>query len=96
MAVLRLLCCDRVIVAWYLRRKAHKADVALKAVIAVMRKLARALWHVARGASFDPKKLVDVRRLDPESITLRSRHVFHAPPAAASAAAPYEGGAAIA
>src|SRR5690242_11130064 len=28
-----------------------------------MRKLARALWHVGRGATFDPRKLFDTRRL---------------------------------
>jgi hypothetical protein len=35
----------------------------IKAVVALMRKLARALWHVARGKSFDAAKLFDTRRL---------------------------------
>ena len=35
----------------------------LKAIVALMRKLAAALWHVARGATYDPTKLIDARRL---------------------------------
>ncbi len=34
-----------------------------KAVVAVSRKLALALWHVARGEAFDSSKLFDTRRL---------------------------------
>jgi hypothetical protein len=33
-------------------------------VVAVMRKLVRALFHVARGEAFDAGKLFDLRRLD--------------------------------
>ena len=40
-----------------------------KAVIAVMRKLAMALWHVAHGGRFDAAKLFDVRRLTVSSVT---------------------------
>ena len=35
----------------------------MKAVVAVMRKLARALWHVGQGKRFDAAKLFDVSRL---------------------------------
>lgn len=35
----------------------------LKAVTAVMRKLALALWHVAQGDAFDASKLFDTARL---------------------------------
>jgi transposase len=48
---------------WFERRKAHSGDIKRKAVIAVMRKLARAMVHVARGAMFDATKLFDVSRL---------------------------------
>jgi transposase len=51
--------------AWYRARRSYGSPSGkMKAVVAVMRKLARALWHVARGVPFDPTKLVDVRRLD--------------------------------
>lgn len=50
--------------AWYQGRKCFAADQKKKAVVAVMRKLVKALWHVARGESFDPRKLYDVRRLN--------------------------------
>lgn len=96
MAVLRLLFSDPVIVAWYRGRKGYKAGIALKAVVAVMRKVARALWHVARGQTFDAKKLVDVRRLDLETVTIRPRHKFHTPKHSSVQVAHGEGGAAIA
>jgi len=35
----------------------------MKAVVAVMRKLARALWYVGQGKPFDAAKLFDVNRL---------------------------------
>ncbi|MCZ7677959.1 MAG: hypothetical protein M5U28_03920 [Sandaracinaceae bacterium] len=50
-------------VAWYRARGGYRADRKLIALVAVMRKLARALWHVARGAAFDSTKLVDARAL---------------------------------
>ena len=31
-----------------------------KTVIALMRKLSKALWHIARGQAFDPTKLLSV------------------------------------
>ena len=93
MASLRLLFTDAVVVAWYRQRKAFKGGITLKAVVAVMRKLARALWHVARGDKFDAKKLFDVRRLDVASVELRSRYKFRS--GARSEAAPSEGDTAI-
>jgi hypothetical protein len=35
----------------------------MKAIIAIMRKLVTALWHVARGKTFDTRKLFNVERL---------------------------------
>lgn len=54
---------DPVVRAWYLRKVRRDGGVKLKAIIAVMRKLLSALWHVARGARFDASLLFDTRRL---------------------------------
>lgn len=35
-----------------------------KCIVALMRKLAKALWHVAHGAAFDAHKLVDLKAVD--------------------------------
>jgi transposase len=57
-AALRLIRDDPVVKRWY----HNKVDprVRNKAVIAVMRKLAKALWHVGRGEVFDANKLLTV------------------------------------
>ena len=49
--------------AWYVRRKRYTTAKQC-AVTAVMRKLVRAVFHVARGRKFDPSMLFDVRRLE--------------------------------
>jgi len=56
LAALRLIQKDPVIGQWY----QNKADpkVKMKTVIACLRKLAKALWYVARGERFDARKLV--------------------------------------
>lgn len=64
LAALRLIKNDRVVAAWYRARKSYTSNAKQKAVVAIMRKMARALWHVARGAAFDATKLFDVRQLD--------------------------------
>lgn len=69
MAALRLIQRDPVIRAWYAKKvKRQGGQAKPKAVVAVMRKLLLALWHVARGAEFDSTMLFDTRRLnlDPE------------------------------
>jgi len=64
MAVLRLIQSDRVVRAWYAKKVQRQGGQAKsKAVVAVMRKLMLALWHVARGEDFDATKLFDTRRL---------------------------------
>lgn len=67
MAVLRLIQSEPLFKAWYARKVARdsteKKKVTLKASTALMRKLASALWHVARGSAFDPKRLFDARQL---------------------------------
>jgi transposase len=64
MAALRLIQWDPVIRAWYAKKvKRQGGQAKTKAVVAVMRKLMLALWHVARGEAFDSTKLFDIRRL---------------------------------
>ena len=56
LAALRLIQKDPLIGEWY-RSKADP-KIKMKTVIACLRKLAKALWHVARGERFDARKLV--------------------------------------
>jgi transposase len=63
MAVLRLVYQNVVVKAWYERKLARDGGVKKKAIVAIMRKLAGALWHVGHGARFDATKLFDVARL---------------------------------
>lgn len=65
LAVLRLIQSDDVVRAWYLAKVRREGDKRkMLAVVAVMRKVALALWHVGRGSPFDARKLFDVRRLE--------------------------------
>jgi transposase len=61
---LRMIRDSCVVRAWYMKRKGYTEDNKQRAVVAVMRKLVRAAFHVARGNVFDASKLFDVRRLD--------------------------------
>lgn len=64
LAVLRLIQRDRIARAWYAKKIARDGGKnKQKALIALMRKLASALWHVARGAVFDSSRLFDTARL---------------------------------
>jgi transposase len=63
MFALRMLQESPVVKAWYCRRSAYTQESKQRAVVAVMRKLLKAAFHVARGATFDAKKLFDERRL---------------------------------
>lgn len=60
---LRLVQRDPVVKAWYQKKVQRDGGLKMKALGAVMRKVASAMWHVARGAAFDSSKLFDVRRL---------------------------------
>lgn len=64
LAAMRLVQTDSIVRAWYKARTAYKGDDKAKALVAVLRKLTRALFHVARGEQFDATKLFDVRRLE--------------------------------
>lgn len=63
LAAMRLIQTDPVVKAWYQNRRSFKAEQKAKALIAVERKLCRALFHVAAGNPFDATKLFDTRRL---------------------------------
>lgn len=69
LAAMRLLQTSPATKAWYQARRSFAADDRNKAVVAVERKLCRALFHVAKGQPFDPQKLFDTRRLGIESPT---------------------------
>lgn len=95
LATLRLIHNDPVVAAWYRARKSYASNAKQKAVVAVMRKMARALWHVARGATFDATKLFDVRRLDiapAEGITAEPTSATKAPRGKAPAKQRNQGG----
>jgi len=61
---LRMVKESEIVRAWYKRRRGYTEESKQRAVVAVMRKLVRAMFHVARGNAFDASKLFDVRRLD--------------------------------
>lgn len=50
--------------AWYLERQRRNGGCKTKALVAVMRKMIKALYHVGRGADYEPDKLFDASRLD--------------------------------
>jgi transposase len=63
LAVFRWIQTDPIANAWYQRKKKRDGGRSSRAAVALMRKLAKALYHVGRGAVFDSSKLFDVRRL---------------------------------
>ena len=65
LAVLRWLKDQPLARAWYERKVGRDGGLSRKALVALMRKSAGALWWVARGAPFDPEKLFDRSRLAP-------------------------------
>ncbi len=56
-AALRWIKHDAGVRQWVERKAARDGGHKGKAIIAVMRKLTKALWHVAQGTRFDPAKL---------------------------------------
>ncbi len=64
-AVLRLIQRDVYFSAWYKKKVARDGGrYKGRAIVALMRKLLKALWHVGQGASFDTQLLFDTRRLE--------------------------------
>lgn len=72
LAVLRWIQKDPIAKAWYQRKLAHNGGEKVKAQVALMRKLLAGLYHVARGAEFDSKKLFDVQRLGLGELSMAS------------------------
>jgi hypothetical protein len=63
-AAMRWVYRDPIVQAWYRAKVRRDGGLTGKAMIAVVRKLAKALWHVARGEPFDPRKLFNVKHLE--------------------------------
>jgi len=63
LAALRLIQKDLIVRTWYERKVARDGGVKKKAIVAVMRKLVRALWYVGRGEPLDTRKMFDVKKL---------------------------------
>lgn len=64
LAALRKVKDDPIVRAWYELRVHQEGGNKLKGLVAVMRKLVRALWHLGvHGGVFDAQRLFDVRRL---------------------------------
>lgn len=59
-AALRLIARNPVVKRWYAWKSGRPGAIKSKLVIALMRKLAKALWHIARGGQFDADKLFDL------------------------------------
>jgi len=56
-AALRLIARDPEVRRWYDRQNARPGALKGKTIVALMRKLAQAVWHVGRGATFEVKRL---------------------------------------
>jgi transposase len=63
LAVFRWRQRDPVAAAWYDAKVRRDGGGKARAVIGLMRKLVKALFHLARGDAFDSRKLFDARRL---------------------------------
>ena len=62
-AALRLIQKDETVKCWYAKKVVRDGGIKMKAIIAIMRKLVKALWYVARGDMFDTSKMFDRRHL---------------------------------
>lgn len=69
LAALRLIQNEPIVHAWYQKKCARDGGLKLKAIVAIMRKLTRALPHLARGQVFDATRLFDARRLTTATAT---------------------------
>lgn len=63
LAVFRWRKKDPIVQAWYAAKVKRDGGGKARAVVALMRKLVKALFHVARGAPMDTQRLFDVNRL---------------------------------
>ena len=62
-AALRLIAHEPTVRRWYALKTQRPGAVKQKTVIELMHKLAKALWHVARGQCFMPEKLFNLHAL---------------------------------
>jgi len=78
LAALRMIKDDPIVRAWYDKKVARDGGkVKMKAVVAIMRKLVKGLWHVARGKTFDASLLFDTSGLDlPDGVAARAVRVI--------------------
>jgi transposase len=61
LATLRLIQRDEIVETWFENKvKANGGRTKQRIVVALMRKLSRALWHLARGQAFDARRLCAV------------------------------------
>jgi transposase len=63
LAALRLVREDPVVKLWYAAKVRRDGGKKMRALVAIMRKLALALWHVAQGKPFNSSRLFDAARL---------------------------------
>ncbi len=64
LSAMRFVQKDAVVRAWYRKKVERDGRIPRhNALVAVMRKLGMAIWHVARGSVFDSRKLFDFRAL---------------------------------
>jgi transposase len=60
-AALRLIATDPLVERWFNLKSARPGALKKKSVIELMRKLAKALWYIARGGEFDAAKLFNLK-----------------------------------
>jgi transposase len=60
-AAMRLVSSNAIVRLWYQNKVQRDGGICLKGLIAVMRKMAKALWYVFRGERFDATKLFSQR-----------------------------------
>jgi transposase len=70
---------DPIVQAWYAAKVRRDGGTKSRAVVALMRKLVKALYHVARGEPFDSRKLFDVARLRLAPLEPTRRSTTHQP-----------------
>jgi transposase len=64
LAALRFIHNDPIAQVWYQRKVQRDGGQKGKAIVAIMRKLAKSLWHVAQGQAFDSQALFNIRALN--------------------------------
>lgn len=62
-ATLRMIQSSAAFRAWHQRKVERDGGLRSKSIVALMRKLLKGLWHVARGKPFESHKLFDLERL---------------------------------